>query len=86
MALTKETAVDQITVIENGIVLVREVTRILEDGKELSKQYHRSSFVPESDVSSQPQNVQDHCKLAWTSEVIAAYKAEQAKNALLLAE
>ncbi len=82
MALTKETAVDQITVTENGTVLVREATRIMEDGVELSKTYHRTSFAPESDVSGQPQNVQDHCKLAWTPEIIASYQAEQAKNAL----
>lgn len=77
MALTKEIAVDQITVTEDGTVLVREVTRIMEDGKELSKQYHRSSFAPSSDVSAQPQNVQDICNVAWTQEVISAYQAEQ---------
>lgn len=86
MALTKEKTVDQITVTENGIVLVRETTVIKEDGIEISKKYHRLSFVPEDDVSGQPQNVQNHCNLAWTPEVIAAYKAEQAKNALPLAE
>jgi hypothetical protein len=65
MALTKETAVDQITVTENGTVLVREVTRIMEDGVEISKQYHRSSFEKGADVSGQPQNVQDICAAAW---------------------
>jgi hypothetical protein len=74
MALTKETVVDQITVTENGIVLVREVTRIMEDGNELSKQYHRSSFAPADDVSAQPQNVQDICNVAWTPSVISAYQ------------
>jgi hypothetical protein len=82
MALSKETAVDQITVTENGTVLVREVTKIIEDGKELSKQYHRSSFTPASDVSSQPKNVKDICELTWTPEVIAAYKAQQEANQL----
>ena len=80
MALTKEIAVDQITVTENGIVLVREVTRIMEDGKELSKQYHRSSFTPSSDVSAQPQNVQDICNVAWTQEIITAYQAQQTER------
>ena len=80
MALTKETVVDQITVTENGIVLVREVTRIMEDGKEISKQYHRSSFVPASDVSAQPQNVQDICNVAWTPSVITAYQAQQTER------
>jgi len=75
MALNKEIAVDQITVTENGIVLVREVTRIMEDGNELSKQYHRSSFAPASDVSAQPQNVQDICNVAWTTEIVSAYQA-----------
>jgi hypothetical protein len=65
MALTKEIVVDQITVTENKTVLVREVTRIMEDGNELSKQYHRTSFEKNADVSAQPQNVQDICAAAW---------------------
>ena len=84
MALTKEIAVDQITVTENGTVLVREVTRIMEDDKELSKQYHRTSFAPASDVSAQPQNVQDICNIAWTPEVIAAYQAQQEANRIVV--
>tara|TARA_R110000772_G_scaffold69073_2_gene152823 strand:- start:114 stop:362 length:249 start_codon:yes stop_codon:yes gene_type:complete len=80
MALTKEVVVDQITVTENGIVLVREVTRIMEDGAEISKQYHRTSFAPASDVSGQPQNVQNICATAWTPEVVAAYVAAQDAN------
>jgi hypothetical protein len=80
MALTKEIAVDQVTVTENGIVLVRETTTIKEDGVELSKKYHRTSFTPGQDVSSQPANVQAICAAAWTDEVIEAYEAQQAAN------
>ena len=80
MALTKEVVVDQITVTEFGTVLVREVTRIMEDGVEISKQYHRYSFAPASDVSAQPANVQAICAAAWTPELIAAYEAQQAAN------
>ena len=80
MALTKEVAVDQITICENGIVLVRETTTIKEDGVELSKKYHRTSFTPNQDVSGQPANVQAICAAAWTPEVIAAYEAQQANN------
>ena len=65
MALTKEVVVDQITVTENLTILVREVTRIMEDGVEISKQYHRSSFEKGADVSAQPQQVQDICAVAW---------------------
>jgi hypothetical protein len=80
MSLSKETTIDQITVTENGIVLVREATRIMEDGKELSKTYHRNSFEPDADLTGVPANVVAICNTAWTPEVIAAYKAQQEAN------
>jgi hypothetical protein len=80
MALTKEIGVDQITVTENGTVLVRETTTIKEDGIELSKKYHRTSFAPEADLTGQPANVVAICNAAWTPEIIAAYKAQQIAN------
>ena len=82
MALTKEVVIDQITVTENGIVLYREATRIMEDGNELSKTYHRTSLTPGQDLSGQPANVAAICNVAWTPEVVAAYEAQMAKNAL----
>jgi hypothetical protein len=75
MALTKETLVDQITVTENGIVLYREVTRIIEDGIKISQTYHRTSLTPASDLTGVPANVAAICNAAWTPEVIAAYQA-----------
>jgi hypothetical protein len=73
--ITKEAVIDQITVCENGIVLYREATKIIEDGKELTKTYHRSSLIPGQDLTSQPANVVAICNAAWTPEVIAAYQA-----------
>ena len=76
MSLTKSTSVDQITVTENGIVLYREATRIMEDGNELSKTYHRSSLTPGQNLTGVPANVAAICNVAWTPEVIAAYQAQ----------
>ena len=81
MSLTKTTAVDQITVQENGSILYREATRIMEDGNELSKTYHRSSLIPAQDLTGVPANVVAICNAAWTAEVVAAYQAEQARIA-----
>jgi len=39
MSLTKQTVIDQITVQENGTVLYREATRIMEDGNQISQTY-----------------------------------------------
>ena len=75
MSLSKQTVVDQITVTENGIILYREATRIMEDGKEISKTYHRTSLTPAQDLTGQPANVVAICNAAWTPEVIAAYIA-----------
>ena len=76
MSLTKQVVIDQITVNENGIVMYREATRIMEDGNELSKTYCRSSLTPAQDLTSVPANVVAICNAAWTAEVIAAYQAQ----------
>lgn len=78
MSLTKQTVVDQITVTENGIVLYREATRILEDGNRISQSYHRTSLIPAQDVTGVPANVAAICTAAWTPEVIANYQAMEA--------
>jgi hypothetical protein len=81
MAITKEKVIDQITVTENGIVLYREATRIMEDGQQLSQTYHRTSLTPAQDLTGQPANVVAICNVAWTAEVVAAYQAAQAAAA-----
>ena len=81
MSLTKTTTVDQITVQENGTILYREATRIMEDGTELSKTYHRSSLTPGQDLTGVPANVVAHCNTAWTADVVAAYQAAQTERA-----
>ena len=77
MSLTKEIVVDQITVQENGIILYREATRIMEDGNQISQTYHRSSLTPAQDLTGVPANVVAICNTAWTAEVVAAYQAAQ---------
>jgi hypothetical protein len=80
MALEKQVTIDKIEVVENGIVQVRQVTRILEDGKELSSSYHRWTLVPSQDVTDQESKVQAVCNAVWTEEVIDAYEAQQEAN------
>ena len=80
MSLTKTTTVDQITVTENGTILYREATRIMEDGKQLSQTYHRSSLTPGQDLTGVPANVVAHCNTAWTADVVAAYQAAQLES------
>jgi hypothetical protein len=78
--ITKETVVDQITVVENGIVLYREATRIIEDGIVLTQTYHRSSLSPGQDLTGQPEKVVAIAQAAWTPEVVAAYQTQVADH------
>ena len=79
MAITKHTVVDQITVTENGTVLYREATSVVEDGNTIAKTYHRTSLTPGQDLTGQPAKVVAICDTVWTPEVIAAYEAAQAE-------
>jgi hypothetical protein len=76
MSLTKTAVIDQITVTENGIILYRQATRIMEDGNEISKTYHRTSLIPGQDLTDQPANVVAICNVVWTDDVIAAHQAQ----------
>jgi hypothetical protein len=78
--IEKQVSIDQITIQENGIILYREATRIIEDGRELTKTYHRSSLTPGQDLTGQPTNVVAIANTVWTAECIAAYQAQQEAN------
>jgi len=81
MALEKQVAIDKIEVLENGCIQVREITRIVEDGKELSASYHRWALVPTDDVSTQDPKVQAVANAVWTDSVKSAYQALIANQA-----
>ena len=83
MALTKEVIVDKIEVLEMGQVQVRTVTRVLEDGTELSSSYHRHVIVPsvkidgtwgDTDISGEDARVQAIANATWTAAVKTAYQ------------
>ena len=80
MSLQEVKVIDKIEVVENGIIQVREATRILKDGQQIAQTYHRSSFTPGQDLTGQPANVQAICAAAWTPAVIAAYQAQIEAN------
>ena len=82
MALTKETIVDKIEVLEMGQVQVRTATRVLEDGVALSSSFHRHVLAPGDDLSGQDAKVSAIATATWTAEVVTAYEAMIAANEL----
>ena len=83
MALTENTSIDQIEVVGDWNIQVRQATVIERDGEFVSRTFHRWSLTPDLDISGQEQKVKDICNAAWTPEVRQAYetfKAEQAQR------
>lgn len=77
MALEKIAIVDRIEVVENGSVQVRTKTVIMEDGKQISGNFHRHVVVPGDDYSGEDARVQAICAATHTKQVVYAYKAAQ---------
>jgi hypothetical protein len=84
MALTKETVVDKIEVLEMGQVQVRTATRVKEDGAVLSQSFHRHVVEPsiktgdtwgDTDISKEDARVQAVANATWTDSVKTAYRA-----------
>jgi len=83
MALTKNTIVDKIEVLEMGQVQVRTATRVMEDEAVLSSSFHRHVLAPstkasgswaDTDISGEDARVQAVATATWTSEVKTAYQ------------
>ena len=83
MAITKETLVDKIEVLEKGQVQVRTATVIKEDNNELTRSFHRHVVKPsvkngdtweDTDISGEDARVQAICNATWTDEVKTAYQ------------
>lgn len=61
----EESVIDQITVTENGIILIRRANRVYKDDELISQTYHRDSLSPGADLSSQDPKVIAIANAAW---------------------
>ena len=83
MALTENTSIDKLEVVNDWAIQVRQATIIERDGEFVSRTFHRWVLTPDMDISNQEQKVKDIANAAWTPEVRQAYetfKAEQANR------
>ena len=83
MAITKETVVDKIEVLEMGQVQVRTATVIKEDDTELNRNFHRHVLNPrtksgdtwgDTDISAEDARVQAIANATWTDDLKSAYE------------
>ena len=90
MAITKTTETDKIEVVNKWNIQVRTATVIKEDGKELTRSFHRKVITPgtlkggtgsdkdtlvDTDISGEDTDVKAICNAAWTSQVKTDFTA-----------
>jgi len=62
---------------DDGKIAVRKITRIFDNGKEISKKYHRSWINPGDNSDNADAISKEVAKKLHTQEVIDAYKTKQ---------
>jgi hypothetical protein len=90
MALTKSTENDKIEVVNKWNVQVRTATVIKDDGKEISRSFHRKVLTPGTlnasdqlvftDLSGEDADVKAIAEAAWTAQVKEDYRQFQIAN------
>ena len=91
MALAESIEYDKIEVVgKYKAGQVRKATIITKDGTELTRSFHRyvlqigtldaSDNLVDTDISSEPAEIQAVCNAVWTTDVKAAYKANLIAN------
>lgn len=84
MSLTKEFEYDCEIRGPYKAVQVRKSVIIKDDGVEISRSYQRHVLMPRSkdsgtwedtDISGEPQEIQNICNAVWTTEIKSAYEA-----------
>jgi len=77
--LEKQISFDH-SITELGQIHVRRITRIMEDGKEISKAFHRHVVSPGDDITNQDERTIKIAMVVHTGKIVAAYKAKLAEN------
>jgi len=73
--LEKVIKIDQIEIVgDYKSIQVRTATVVTDDGKELSRSFHRHTLSCDADISGEDAEVQAVCNAVWTDEVKDAYQ------------
>jgi hypothetical protein len=74
MTLTENTSIDQIEVVQDWNIQVRQATVVERDGVFVARTFHRWVLTPDMDISGQEQKVQDIANAAWTQKLLQLTK------------
>ena len=75
MALTEQTIISAMTILEDGQIQVRRSRRVYDGADMIGERYHREVLLPGQSILTQPPQVKEICAVVWTPDVIAAFLA-----------
>lgn len=73
---------DRIEVLANGVIQVREATRVMRDGVidlKYAPQWHRYVLSPGDDLTGKDPRIVAIAQATWTPDVVSAWQAAQAQ-------
>ena len=85
MALTEHTSIDQIEIVGDWNIQVRQATVITKDGEQIARTFHRWVLTPDFDISEQEQKVKNIANAAWTPDIRQEYEEFKIQQAALKA-
>jgi hypothetical protein len=82
--LEKKTILEQLEVKPNGVIFVKELNQIIDDGKIISSIPHRYSVTPCDNISESPyESLKIIAKALWTKKIKADYLDQLSNKGLV---
>ena len=80
MALTEQTVISAITILEDGQLQIRRSRRVFDNAEMIAERYHRRVLGPGDDTTQEDPRVRAIAALLWTPAVIQAYRDARAQT------
>lgn len=77
MTIEKNIVIDKIEILESGIIQVRQATKLIEDGNEIARCYHRHVLAPGDSLDGQTKRVIAVAKAVWSDDLMMGYITNQ---------
>ena len=78
MALSEQSVISKIEILEDGQIQVRRSDRVLRDGVVIAETYHRHMVEPGANISAEHDRVKTAAAAFWTDDVATAFQTQKA--------
>jgi len=79
MALTEQTLISHIGILEDGQIQIRRSRRIFDGEVMIAETYHRHVVEPGQDTSTEDSRVRSVCSVLWTPAVVTEFLRKRAE-------